>query len=363
MRTTLPLTVARRLAIAVALVVVNASCADKASRNADLGNAPEPSYAAFPLTEVSGTVLNADTSFGRLGPLATSGATLWVADWTGAPWLHVLDRRDGHLIRSLGGRGSGPGQFQSVYNLSTGPTPNAVWVFDDQARRVTLMDTSIASINAPATVRLQVPGVMTHLIALGSNSFFGLQFEGPDSAHVMILSADGRPTSIAPWPLLGADSVPRWERIQASGAALGAGLCADPGGHHVALAYAAAGRIDIFSSTGARLRAADVPFPSEPVFTRNRNGQLWAMRPRVWYRFCAATATQIYALFSGRLESAFSVDQLLDATHVHVFDWNGRLLRVLHLDRPIYGMAVDAKGRTLYGASANTSTVYRFALP
>jgi hypothetical protein len=62
----------------------------------------------------------------------------------------------------------------------------------------------------------------------------------------------------------------------------------------------------------------------------------------------AATAQHVYALFSGRLQRDTSVPADV-ADQVHVFDWEGRLERVIRLDTPITHLAVDAAGQTLHG--------------
>jgi hypothetical protein len=143
----------------------------------------------------------------------------------------------------------------------------------------------------------------------------------------------------------------------------GASLCARPNGMNVGLAYSSAGRLDIFGADAQWVRAAEVPFASAPVFVRNRLGELSAARPRYWYGQCTATNQRIFVLFSGRLTAAFSPTTDWAADYVHVFDWDGKLQRVLHLDRTVRNIAVDPQGRFLFASAFEDPVIVRYALP
>ena len=51
-------------------------------------------------------------------------------------------------------------------------------------------------------------------------------------------------------------------------------------------------------------------------------------------------------------------------SHVHFFDWEGRLKNVIHLDVPMHAIAVDKGAGWMYGVSfLGQRAVYRFRLP
>ncbi|MCB9518450.1 MAG: hypothetical protein H6691_05965 [Gemmatimonadales bacterium] len=94
------------------------------------------------------------------------------------------------------------------------------------------------------------------------------------------------------------------------------------------------------------------------------DGSLHASRPRFWYRDCTATAEHLFALFSGRRWDDAARRQLLAAPRfVHVFTWDGRLVRVLHLDQQVAQIGVSADGRTLYAVPMGEAAIIRYAVP
>lgn len=352
-----------RLFSSLSLLLFLHGCTREAPREVDLGDAPEPPFATLEPSELTGTVLSADTLLGNPGVLAVLGSVLWVVDYSGDPWLHALDRWDGRLIGSFGGSGEGPGQFEWIENLGVGSDGTGVWAFDANAQRLTLLDTAGFSTGNSPIIRLAIPGRIHRGVTLASGRFFGLQLIPPDSANAVLVSPEGEATSSEKWPLLGADSITRYERILVSGAAHPATLCTDPNGQYIAVVYSAASQIDIFDGTGRWERRAEVPYPSQPNFGRGASGLIRADVLRNWYRSCAATTTRLYALVSGRLRAAFPVEEGAEARHVQVFDWAGKLQALLHLDRPVEAIAVDPTGEYLYATSTSAAAIYRFPLP
>lgn len=80
------------------------------------------------------------------------------------------------------------------------------------------------------------------------------------------------------------------------------------------------------------------------------------------YQALTATDSALYALFIGkRTEEAF-VDKTPDARHVHMYDWNGNLLRIFELDHPALDVAVH--GDAFYTVSYEPiPEVRRYKIP
>ena len=74
--------------------------------------APELDHSLLDPIPLVGSVLNASESFGMPTSVAVVGRHLVIADGYGDPALHVLDKRSGELLYSLGGQGEGPGEFE-----------------------------------------------------------------------------------------------------------------------------------------------------------------------------------------------------------------------------------------------------------
>ncbi|MDR0743814.1 MAG: TolB-like 6-bladed beta-propeller domain-containing protein [Tannerella sp.] len=77
-----------------------------------------------------------------------------------------------------------------------------------------------------------------------------------------------------------------------------------------------------------------------------------------YYRRIQADDNYIYALYVGEIID-FRSSENKDPYLVHVFDWNGNLVKKLDLGHPIREMAIDAKNNALYFLEAGDDILYR----
>ncbi len=89
---------------------------------------------------------------------------------------------------------------------------------------------------------------------------------------------------------------------------------------------------------------------------------LWATADWFYYIDCAATGQYLYALFAGHRTDGPGGGLVRAARYVHVFDWQGRLVRVLGLDREVSAITVAADS-LLYAVGQQTAGVYAFRPP
>ncbi len=182
------------------LAVLIAAChsGPKASHFVDLGDVPEPSHAKYAPDQLTGRTLGNVPALGIPCALTVSGSYLWVVDCGGNPWLHLIDARDGHEVRSLGQSGAGPGDFAGISAIAAADAVGSAWVYDAESDRMTRVDTSPTTLVTPTTVALSGLGSVARITVLGDRGFFDLRAVGRDTARADILSFDGRPTISAP---------------------------------------------------------------------------------------------------------------------------------------------------------------------
>ena len=84
---------------------------------------------------------------------------------------------------------------------------------------------------------------------------------------------------------------------------------------------------------------------------------------RLGYVDVAASRDRIYALFSGRTRAGHP-DEAIYGRDVHVFDWDGKLHSVIHLDADAMAIALD-EGQDLLLAVRHlpTPAVLAYELP
>lgn len=275
-----------RNVLAVLIVIASnlmSGCSDTAPparRVVDVGDVAVPSHEAFSPVELTNQPFSNDTALGQPGTLVLHDGLLWVVDYGGAPMLHAFEPTTGTLVWSGGLSGEGPGEFGSISSLGGSAPGRRLWAFDDNARRFTVIDTNQNSATTPEVAVVRAEGRLGRAIPMHDDAFFALHMLPPDSAHAIIIDRSGAIVRTEQWPLLGADSVPMYPRMLASGGSFGVALCARPEGDKLAVAYTGAGKIDFFDDQAKHVGEAEVPFPTDAVFKRNQSGELRASRRR-----------------------------------------------------------------------------------
>ncbi len=349
--------------VAVLLLLALCSCEQKVDHD-PTSKAVVPEVQAAPAKAmVPGEVFASGDYLGRPMLVEVSGGNLWVADFSGDPWVHLFDIASGARKASVGRKGQGPGEYQSVLGFFRDPrSPGGLWVFDANGGRLTSLRDGRASVEVGATVRLPASGGFPLLVTKAGDGFIAL---APDSTVAWVrFGPDGSVLGKTAGTMLGHDSVPAAARLQHSQTVH---VCSRPGGERFAVVYYGAGRVEIRGADGALHTAAAVPFPSEPEFKiSQRTGLLTWTRTTSRYSSCAGTIHRLYALYAGKDDR-----QLPDRTRpvgsdegaeVHVFDWDGKFLESYQLSEEIVALAVSQDDSVLYGVSAQRAQVYRFPL-
>lgn len=308
---------------------------------------------------VVGEAAVTSTSFGRPFFLSNVSDRLWVADIAGDPFIHVIRIRDGRVEKSGGRRGEGPGEFQSVMDISLRPGDSlGVWAFDPQLGRLTRLSSGAPG-RAAGTITAQAgAGRPFTLRWLDRNKLIGIN-PHDSSASLVLYDTLGTVERSVPFEILGTADIPYRKRRIPSG---GFRLCVKPDRSEFAVLFVGGGRIDRYQSSLARLSGFQVPWPSNGDFERDSAGRWQALVPRQYYRDCAATAKHLYALFSGRLTSRFPEGEGGEGVYVQVFNWNGRLERVFRLSRGANALTTLSDSM-LFATAVGTDTIYRYRIP
>lgn len=316
---------------------------------------PELRYRTGPPQLVRGEVASIDPAYGSIGTLLLNHGRLWVVDYSGTPFIHVVNPGSGRVIQSIGRRGEGPGEFMTVVGLST--TGNsAVWVFDFNQQRLTELQPD-SQLSEPKMVQLRTGRRLLRAFWVAGDRLAGI--DQSDSSRIVIMSAAGAVVTTHAAPLLGTSRVPLTERVRASN---GLNVCVRPGGAEFAILYFGAGQIQLFRGDGTFWGLARVPFATAGTFTNDPSGTIRFHRPRFWYSECAATAGHLYALFSGRAPASQFDQTMAYGADVHVFTWDGKLVAVWRLDRLAAGIAVDSSESTLFATLGDSAGIRRYAI-
>lgn len=294
--------------------------------SADSRTAAPPATLAFALErEVTGNLL------GRPNYLVRSDSVVWVGDYSGDPFLHAYVLNSGAHLTSLGVKGDGPGEFRGLRALlPTHDGSGDVIAFDSQLHRISRISisagqqgTGIGSSSAVHIITLPTTPRVRTLSQLGPG-YVGWAIQSDTAAVLVLLDSLGQETAQRNAKLLGSAGLParyRWSATQNHH------FCTPLSGQKFAMAYANAGRIEIFDANGTFETLAKVPFPSGLDEVTTNSGVAWRGE---WphYRACFATESGIFALHSGASAPVPEGDsaQLRAPGQLHVFNWKGELL-------------------------------------
>jgi hypothetical protein len=344
----------------LSLVVLLAACGRAASKwpldHLDDGT-PAISHAHLHAQFPDPHLLISDPIIGNPRHLAVQGNQLWIADRSGDPYLDVVDIASGKMIVSKGRHGEGPGDFRQVAQFTHRPGDDAgIWVYDDALKRLTRETSqstdSLAVFHAPA----EFVDIYSDLW-LGRNQLVGIG--DMDSNRIVIADTSGKVLAVRKADLVGGDSIPILARRAASS---GFRACGDALAKRFAVLYQLAGRIDIFDSTGSLVTRASVPFASNGDWAPSpRHDGLWPKADWYFYVDCDATSHYLYALFAGHRSDGPHGGRFFGARYVHVFDWEGQLVKVIGLRREMSTIAVSGD-TILFAAGQNGDGVFEYRL-
>ena len=337
-------------------------------RAIELANSDAPVLAhenlAVDVTPLTGSVFSASTRFARLSEIVVAGERLWVADRQGSPFFHVLDTASGMVIRSLGRKGEGPGEFIDVVAMSVADhATSSILAYDWRELRLTVLDpTTLSSPEAEAIriIQLNLPPMQAiWYYAFGHGRI--LAFSREPTTGLGILDAEGRPVGKQPYRYPGDSTIPAraWDE-----AVNGAGVCIRPDGEGFAVPYPSAGRISLYDRDARLVGNVRAPYPTEERFAHDpARGGIAHLPHRVYYGDCTFSDRELFALFNGHLRSRTHGHAAPGSRFVHVFDLEGNLRRVFELDRPPSSIAVNRTGTTLFTGSFEDAMVYRYRIP
>jgi len=354
--------IALRLAAWAVCGAVVADCTREPPRQ-EKAALEDSAYNGYPITLVTGQLLNDDSSLAGASGIAIIGDVPVVLESRKSPII-VFDGTLTRATATIGTYGWDQGQFRSAWALSVVPeSPSHAWVFDVDLHRFTrlpdladgksLRSARIVPLVSDAAILDAIPVTDSEFVALGTFN----------AGRIAFFDGSGRMVREAGKPPAGDDTIAMAVRQQAHQGV----LRMNPAGTTLAIASRYGTEVDIYSAAGEFVTRAASPLSIAPRFVAKMRGGYPTMattdETRVGYIDLAVTRRHIYALLSGRLEGSFG-GRASFGTYVHRFDWQGRLEKVYRLlGAEVVSIAVDSGDHYLLALRAwPTPGIFRFQM-
>ena len=289
-----------------------------------------------------------------------------VADDYADSLLYVVRSDDGSFVRSLGRRGKGPGEVESVWAMQpVAGSDRLLWVYDLSLYRLVQVDLEAPPEQRPRarTVVLRSPAMLYNVMWAGDARLVGTGFFA-EPGRFALLRPTGELDRLAGELPEGGPPAP----LPVRNHAFQSSMAYEPTRDLLVLATRHADIIEIYRPEGEMVNRSRGPAGGfDPVFTvAQRAGQPTFAQGddlRFGYLDVAADREHIYALYSGRRQGEAPAEAGY-GREVHLYGWDGKLSRVLPLDTPVLAIAVGGSPGRLFGIRGEpTPAIVAFSLP
>lgn len=303
-------------------------------------------------------------ALGRPQSIGLVGEWLLVGDAPQPAALHVFRRGDGHHLASWGREGGGPGEFRALWGIDPAGDSGA-WLYDPQQSRLTLVDVPalVEGRQPPVRRMVNLQSELVPMTAIWLADTLLVSSGMYTGGRLALFDGDGRLKRTAgPLPPARKGVPPQVAQHAYSGT-----LVRHPSRPMLAIGTRHADRVEIYQPDGRLVRVGRGPGNFEPVYEVAVAGNAPVMGSggdmRFGYIGLTAAGDRLYGLYSGATRDE-RPGKASFGGEVHVFDWDGRLLRVLPLDHLALALAVSADERALYTVRHEpTPAVLRTPLP
>lgn len=285
-------------------------------------------------------ILNDDEILGDIGVLAVVGEYVIVGDAYLSPAVHIIRRSDGLITGQVGDPGEGPGEYMSVWRiLPLGDDSFAV--YDFMLRRFT----SYSVNNANTPIRYQRPRFEGYPIGVGILDDLFIATGLFNQGRIQVVDTSGSLVRfLGPVPP-GPPGMPEIVRQHAHHGV----IATRPSSTQFVIANRYADELEFYQLDSTESFLTRGPAGVSRVYSANNNNGTASMQlgPNSHHGYVDVTASEkyVYALFSGRKVDESNSTQ---CGVIHVYNWQGGLVKTLSLDVHVTDIAASRDGRYLY---------------
>jgi len=283
--------------------------------------------------------------------LDTEDGHLLVVDLLSPPFFKILERDSGEVVEEFGPKGEGPGEFQAPMSaFLSSREAGTVEIYDFSNQRISFVRLGQAE---PSIVVREVPfRIQVGLVGLEpyGDRYVGVGWIGDHTLRVVDRSGRTVEKLVTNVPFEPEDTGGRAAFArQMNDARLGGA------GSRMVVAYRAMSVLDLVEMDSRTYRRVVAPHPAETRFEVRDGGLFIDEQHELAYADVTATRRLVFGVFNGLTRAKRREAGPGGGTSriIHVFDWEGRYLLKIELDRGITTLEVSPDHRLIWGGLAD----------
>ncbi len=311
---------------------------------------PSFSYSQSDVDLINGTVLiNKDSLYQPLLIEYIQGK-LFVYDMMDEVPISIYDPNSGQKLDSFGGRGRGPGEMRDISNISF--HNDSLYLFDPM--NFTLLKYPISDVSSlPTQFKIEPKGLTLQYQKLSDTKFIASGFLG----DIMLGVYDQQGAFINGFGVLKGDTL---EPVTVRQHLYRKKVVTNPVENKIAIAYHYTDLIEIYDYDERLIRSVFGPIQEPPIYDIENERFTKNDDTRINYISLKSDGKYIYALYSNRLMSEPANNS---ADLLHVFDWEGNVIRIVRFNERLFDITIDPERQILYGITFEPEIgIYQYQL-
>ncbi|CAN5295433.1 hypothetical protein BH23BAC2_BH23BAC2_27110 [soil metagenome] len=310
----------------------------------------------FPVPKkLTGTPMEIKGKMMRPRKLHIEGDFLMVSDKAMNPPIHVFNRKEENYAFGLGIEGVGPGEITYVWTFDYGHRPNEFWTYSVEDKIFSLFDLTDSTKKASShQIRQRNPEFYLAVdIAWATDStLIALRADGIEK-FVEYDTAGNVVRSYGSWEGMLAEDVP----LNVTKDAFAKHFATNKSKSKFGFFSMDRDHFEILDIHSQKILVVEGPFMHKPEFEigyHSNNSPYYFIRDdnERTYQDLFLGEEHIYLLYSGIKRSKIVKAGLSLADKIFMFDYEGNILNVYHLDQTVGYITVDEENGIIYALSA-----------
>lgn len=274
---------------------------------------------------------------------------------SGNSMIYIVSKKNGKIVKSFGSKGRGPEEMMAVNNISS--FNNELLFYDATSRKILHYSMTNDSTYFQ-TITSQKKFFLRNLYLINDNKFLSSGVFGKHMYNYGDITT-GEGSFFLEYPYLpGISKEKQQDLTLARSYAYSGVMVKHPDLPKFVFYSILAEYLQVIELTGDTIKEVMHLSFAPPIgkVAFKVDASVWGSSRNAPTYFTGGTASTkyFYLLYSGKLLNS---DESEKGVFIYVFDWDGNKIKMLELDREVYGITVDKEDKEIFAYTTNNKTL------